>query len=309
MAVVKLLLSFLIRALRTLFYNTPIRHWRVTEIIYTGVGRLLLGSDPNPIVQLAGMRLKTNGRDVIVTAALMNGNYEPFTLRIFRQLISEALVKNPGKPCVVVDVGANIGVFTVTAARIDPRVQVFAFEPNPASYALLEENLLLNDLKNVTVTPSAVGEKAGSASLDISSPQAGMHSIYGPGAERIEVPVVALDDFIAERQVVPAILKVDVEGYEPQVLLGMKSLLSRGEFRMILEFNSEHLKRGGKDPVVFLDELVAQFDFVYCLDEIARQAVPYVRGDEAIREKILSVGFNFLLVRGRQFFQQENRKE
>jgi FkbM family methyltransferase len=309
MVVVKSLLSFLIRTLRTLFYNTPVRHWRVTEIIYAGVGRLLLGSDPNPIVQLDGMKLKTNGRDVIVTAALLNGNYEPFTLRIFRQLIEEALAKNPGKPCVVVDVGANIGVFTVTAARIDPRVQVFAFEPNPASYALLEENLRLNDLRNVTATQAAVGEKAGSASLDISSPQAGMHSIYGPGAERIEVPVVALDDFITERQVSPAILKVDVEGYEPQVLLGMRRLLFRGEFQMILEFNPDHLKRGGKDPEAFLDELVSQFDFVFCLDEIAQRAVPYVRGDEAIREKILSVGYNLLLVRGRQFFQQENMKK
>lgn len=293
----KSLLSVLIRTLRSLFYNTPVKHWRVTELIYARVGRLLIGNDPNPLLHLDGMKLKANGQDVIVTAALANGNYEPFTLQIFRRQIREAMQKKGDQPYVFVDVGANIGLFTVTAALLDPQIQVFAFEPNPASHHLLEENLQLNQLTNVTTLPAAVGEKPGTASLDISSPQAGMHSIYGPGTRRIDVPVISLDAFLAERHAVPSFFKIDVEGYEPQVLLGMKNSLRRGGLQIILEFNPEHLKRGGKDPAEFLDELLSQFDSVSCLDEIEQRAIPCLPGDAALREKVLGVGYNLLLVR------------
>jgi FkbM family methyltransferase len=294
----KSVLSVVVRTLRHFFYNTPVKHWKVTQLIYAAVGRLMIGNDPYPIVQLEGMRLKANGQDVVVTAALANGNYEPFTIRIFRRLIEEALKKNENEACVFVDVGANIGLFTITAALLNPRVQVFAFEPNVTSYQLLEENLQLNGLTNVSAQQAAVGEKKGRASLDISSPQAGCHSICSSGARRIEVDVICLDDLFLEKHMLPSIIKVDVEGYEPQVFHGMKSLPLQHEFQMILEFNPGHLERGGEDPGAFLEELVSQFDSIYCLDEIGQTVIPYVHGDAAVKEKIIGFGYNLLLVRG-----------
>ncbi len=294
----KRLLSWGIRTARRLFYNTPIKHWRVTEWIYAAVGRRLIGNDPFPVLQLDGMKLKANGQDVIVTAALVNGNYEPFTLLIFRRLLIEALEKSGEEPCVFVDVGANIGLFTVTAALLHSKLQVFAFEPNATSYRLLEENLELNRLTNVNAQRSAVGEKRGTASLDITSLQAGMHSIYGRGARRMEIPVVSLDDFLLERRLLPSLIKVDVEGYEPRVLEGMKSFPDNHQFQMILEFNPEHLKRGEKDPADFLEDLLSRFDSVHCLDEIEGRVIPYIRSDVVVRERILGVGYNLLLVRG-----------
>jgi len=294
----KSLLSLLVRILRHLFYNTPVKHWRVTEWIYAAVGRFLIGSDPYPLLQLEGMKLKANGQDVMVTTALVNGTYEPFTVRIFGQLLAEALARKGDETCVLADVGANIGFFTVTAALLHPRLQIFAFEPHAVSFRLLEENLRLNGLTNVRAEKAAVGEERGRASLDVSSPHAGMHSIYGAGARRTEVPVISLDDFFQERQVFPAFIKVDVEGYEPRVLQGMKNFSSRHEFQMILEFNPEHLDRGRKNAAEFLEELVLQFDFVFCLDEIRQRVIPYMRGDAAVREKILGVGYNLLVGRG-----------
>lgn len=294
----KSLLSLLVRTLRHIFYNTPVKHWKVTELIYARVGRFMVGNDPYPILELNGMKLKANGQDVIVTAALANGNYEPFTLRIFHQLMDVALAKNENQPCVFVDVGANIGLFTVTAALLNPRVRVFAFEPNPTSYRLLQENLQLNGLTNANAAQTAVGERQGRASLDISSPHAGCHSIYSSGDQRIEIPVICLDDFFAEKQVLPSLIKVDVEGYEPRVLEGMKSLPPEHEFQMILEFNPEHLIRGGQDPEGFLEELVSLFDSIYCLDEIGQTLVPYTRGDVSVKEQIIKVGYNLMLVRG-----------
>jgi FkbM family methyltransferase len=294
----KSVLSFVVRALRHCFYNTPVKNWKVTQLIYAVVGRLMIGNDPYPTIQLEGMKLKANGQDVVVTAALANGNYEPFTIRVFRRLIEEALKKSENEACVFVDVGANIGLFTVTAALLNPRVQVFAFEPNVTSYQLLEENLQLNGLRNVSAQQAAVGQKRGRASLDISSPQAGCHSIYSSGTRRIEVDVICLDDLFSTKHVLPSIIKVDVEGYEPQVFHGMKNLPPRHEFQMILEFNPGHLERGGEDPGAFLEELASQFDFIYCLDEIGQVAIPYVSGDVAVKEKIIGFGYNLLLIRG-----------
>jgi FkbM family methyltransferase len=177
-------------------------------------------------------------------------------------------------------------------------VEVFAFEPNTTSYRLLQDNIALNGLAQVTPVNVAVGEASGTASLDVSSPSAGMHSIYGTGARRYEVTVVSLDDFFTARGVRPNLIKVDVEGYEPLVLRGMKRLLAAGPLQMILEFNPDLLKQGGKEPAEFLRELTECFDRIYCLDEIERSPLPYHPGDHALERKLHSVGYNLLLIKG-----------
>ncbi len=194
------------------------------------------------------MKLKANGQDVIVTAALVNGNYEPYTLRIFRQMIAEALAKNGDRPCVFVDVGANIGLFTVTAALLDSRIRVFAFEPNSTSYRLLDENVQLNGADECDGRAGGGGGGKRPRFPRYFIAQAGNHSIYSSGTQRVEVPVVCLDDYFSEKKILPSLIKVDVEGYEPRVLQGMKSIPAGHEFQMILEFNPEHLKRGWARP-------------------------------------------------------------
>jgi FkbM family methyltransferase len=293
----KSIISLGIRLLRRCFYNTPIKHWRVTALLYAFVGRLLIGKEPYPVIEVDGMKLKTNGDDVIVTAALVNGNYEPYTLDVFRSLLREVVGKAHG-PVVFCDVGANIGLFSVVAARIDSSIEVFAFEPNTTSYRLLQDNIALNGLVRITPVSAAVGEASGKASLDISSANAGMHSIFGTGTKRHEVTVVSLDDFFAERGTQPGLIKVDVEGYEPLVLRGMKRLLQDGPMQIILEFNPELLKLGGKEPSEFLHELTEHFDRIYCLDEIERKPLPYRPGDHALEHKLDSVGYNLLLIKG-----------
>lgn len=294
----KSILTFLIRILRRCFYNTPVKNWRVTAFLYACVGRLLIGRDAYPVISFEGMKLKTNGDDVVVTIALVNGNYEPFTLRIFRALIREAMGKVDAGSFVFADLGANIGIFTVVAAGIDSRLKVFAFEPNPVSYEILRDNINLNGLVNATAVNAAVGETGGTASLDVSSYSAGMYSIYGKGSKRVDVAVVSLDGFFSEQGIRPRLVKADVEGYEPLVLRGMKKILQTGPLWMIIEFNPELLKRGGKDAVEFLKELELQFDGIYCLDDVEEVPIRYQSSDLTLERKIGSVGYNLLLVKG-----------
>ena len=258
----------------------------------------MIGKDLYPIIPFEGIKLKTNGNDVIITAGLMNGNFEPFTIHIFHALVREALATMEEESCFFVDVGANIGVFAVTAAAIDSRLKVFAFEPNPISYQLLADNIELNKLTNVTPMNTAIGEGSGMASLDISSHSAGLYSIHGTGSKRMEVPLVSLDDFFATRGIWPRLFKADVEGYEPLVLRGMQGLLARSPLQIILEFNPELLKQGGKEPEQFLKELALQFDAIYCLGEIERKTILYRSGDLSLERKICSIGCNLVLIKG-----------
>jgi hypothetical protein len=161
----------------------------------------------------------------------------------------------------------------------------------------------------VTATNSAVGDSSGTASLDVSSHCAGTHSFHGNGPTRLEVPLVSLDEFFPNEENQPDLIKVDVEGYEPTVLTGMKALLKNASLQIILEFHPEWLKRGNQDPAAFLHQLTQSFDAIYCLDEILNEAYRYMPNNLILGRKILSVGFNLLLINGDiPAFLEENRR-
>jgi len=110
----------------------------------------------------------------------------------------------------IVDVGANIGVFTVLAARRFPNAKVYAIEPEVENFALLQENIRLNNLSNVTLLQKAVAKEKGTARLYLGAPDS--HSLYGSGVYE-EVETVLLSDF-GDIDV----LKIDAEGVERDIL-------------------------------------------------------------------------------------------
>jgi FkbM family methyltransferase len=134
---------------------------------------------------------------------------------------------------VFVDVGANIGTHTVYAMRTGCFARAVAFEPEPRNVRLLEMNLAANGLAEVTkVIAKAAGEAAGTAALHIHPRNRGAHAIgeqpSDDGTEQIDVPIVRVDDALAEVGVTVeevGLVWVDVEGYEPQVLRGLSKLM------------------------------------------------------------------------------------
>jgi FkbM family methyltransferase len=151
------------------------------------------------------------------------GAYEPTESGWLRQCLS------PGDT--FIDVGASFGHYTTLAAElVGPTGKVFAFEPSPIANRVLEEAILTSDLSNIVVlTKSAVGKANGSAPLFLPTNRS-LHSpsILGsdPRFLEVQVPVVALDYF-EPLEHIPSIrvMKVDVEGFEPDVLAGAKCLI------------------------------------------------------------------------------------
>ena len=129
------------------------------------------------------------------------------------------------------DVGANVGQFTLVAARrVGPSGRVHAYEPTPELAAHILRNLELNGLENVAVNAVAVSDVAGRASLHfVELDDPGENSIVNPspGTRTLEVPTVTLDGYLAEHAVgTVSVIKMDIEGAEMPALLGARNLLS-----------------------------------------------------------------------------------
>ena len=150
--------------------------------------------------------------------------------QFLRQVFISRCYDGPGleRGGLVLDVGAQIGLFTLLAARrVGPEGRVIALEPEPSNHALLLRNVALNRLQNVTVIRKAASSVPGLRSLFLSAVNPGIHSLsFHVGDRAVQVETLTLDRLAKEAgQSGVSLLKVDVEGEELEVLKGAASLL------------------------------------------------------------------------------------
>lgn len=134
----------------------------------------------------------------------------------------------------VIDVGANLGTTVLPLARaVGSTGQVIAFEPQPLMAQCLLTSLTLNEIFNVRLLSSALGDASGWAKISAPSiNQGGNYGAMSLGSEGLQVPVVRLDELELDRC---ALIKIDVEGYEWPVLQGAKMLLKAHKPVLYLE--------------------------------------------------------------------------
>jgi FkbM family methyltransferase len=145
---------------------------------------------------------------------------------ICRQVYREHIYSPPGFPCikpnqVVIDIGANIGVFALYAANISPTVRVYAFEPASRSFAVLERNVRANNLANVQCYRYSVSQRSGIGSLYVTNTGSTADTMIAsriPSAgimEAEQVECLSLKDLFVHCRIEKChFLKVDVEGSE-----------------------------------------------------------------------------------------------
>jgi FkbM family methyltransferase len=172
------------------------------------------------------------------------GLFEPEETSLVQEIL------RPGD--VFVDVGAHVGWFaTLAARRVGPAGRVLACEPYPPNAARLRQNLARNQCENVQIVGAAVGSVAGTLNLAAGGDSGSVTALDWAQDDRISVPVLTLDD-VTEGQENIALIKVDVEGWEPHVLRGACSTLSRTQ-RVLIEINRPALSKAGSSQ----DELVS----------------------------------------------------
>ncbi len=162
-------------------------------------------------------------------------------------------------PKTVLDVGANVGQFAVAAAKLFPGVRVHSFEPVPEVARELEKNV--SGLGNVAVHPFALGEERGEVSFHVNShahsssvlPLTEAHRRAFPEAREtaeISVGVSTLDDVFSGVDLRgPTLLKLDVQGYEPQTLRGGAKTLRRIDY-VVIEASFKPMYEG---EMLFMD--------------------------------------------------------
>lgn len=183
---------------------------------------------------------------------------------------------------VFVDVGANLGWFTVIASRlVGPNGRVISIEPDPINFALLRENVERNQCANVDVVMAAAGEKNTSALLFRSPDNQGDHRLATSSdrLDRVEVSVVPLDELISKLVDRVDMVKIDTQGSETAVLRGMKDTLrSNPTARVVFEFWPYGLAECGSSARELVDVLKSWPTNLWLLHEngVARKVDPEI---------------------------------
>lgn len=167
-----------------------------------------------------GLKRNINGTDPILIHPRFRGFTEVHEPEVWTHLMSQI---KPGD--VVVDVGANIGLYTVAMAkRVAPGGKVFAFEPDPYNFTSLKSQVELNEISNLTeIYQTAVGNIDGKIAFDCQK-NTQSHIDYSLDKKGFQIECVRLDTILRNKHI--DIIKIDVEGFEEKVLEGASHLLS-----------------------------------------------------------------------------------
>jgi FkbM family methyltransferase len=175
-------------------------------------------------------------RIVISPSIGVHGNY-------YETAETELLKKIVKKGDIVVDVGANIGWYTLLSAHLTGKNgKVVAFEPEPTNYALLKKSIEKNAFENVLPFNCCASNITGTQTLWLDKENLGANStVKKISEEAINVEAVTLDSALSKLEIQTVdLLKVDVEGAEPEVFEGAQEyLLTRKIRNIFLEWNGK----------------------------------------------------------------------
>jgi FkbM family methyltransferase len=156
----------------------------------------------------------------------------------------------------VVDMGANIGYYTLLFARlVGEKGKVYAFEPDKDNFAILKKNVQINGYKNVVLVNKAVSDKTGKTKLYISADNNADHRIYSSDEKRkyVTIETVKIDEYFKDSKIKINFIKLDIQGAEWAALNGMQQLIKRSrKIKLVTEYSPIALKRFGVSPEEYL---------------------------------------------------------
>lgn len=191
---------------------------------------------------------------------------------VYGEFDTEIIKKHLSPNDIVIDVGANIGYYTLLSAKlVGNSGKIYAFEPESTNFNLLKKNIDVNNYKNIIAENCAISDSNGQVSLFLAKSGIVGHRIYNSDkcSKSITVKKITLDEYFSKIDLIDKInfVKIDVEGYELAVLKGMRNILeSSKHIKLFLEFNAPFITEAGFDPKELLNTLCSYNFQIYHLD-------------------------------------------
>jgi len=204
---------------------------------------------------------EVSARSDVARRVVVSGYYEPD--------VTAVLAKLKLKEGIIVNIGANVGFYSIYFARVFPAVaRILAVEPNPEAFQQLTGNISRNDLSDrIQAVQACIGESVGKIGLSIIEGMPEYSSIGGighPGVAdfrrtSIEVPVLPLGSLVGDQRV--SMIFVDTEGAEAGVFGGAKDILLRDKPLLFFECSDILLRKFGASTRL-LEEKLLGFGYV-----------------------------------------------
>jgi FkbM family methyltransferase len=205
------------------------QHWRYqsAKAAFNALSDML-AEDPLIRAEEFGGSFRIDVRSDMFTRLVIYKQYEP--------LLAKVAVEFADDSRDFVDIGANVGFYSVLLARHLKKGHGYAVEPTAKAFARLQANIKFNGVDDrVTAIKSAISDSKGSVQISVIpgkeeySSLGGMNhpSIASLGFEVETVPAVTLDELVGQHDIDPGFLKIDVEGCEHMVLAGARETLTR----------------------------------------------------------------------------------
>ncbi len=226
-------------------------------------------TNPNEIMLINVMNNKmyVNSKDIGVASPLIkSGIYEEYETEIFKNLIKSNTT--------LIDIGANIGYYTLIAASIIKESIIYSFEPVKANYDLLIENIKINEFNNIKTFRKAVSNENWKNKIFIDGTNLGNHSLAESNvvdkSNFSEIETITLDSFLEnlnETITDDFVIKMDTQGAEGLIVEGAQKLLLKNNIKILMEFWPKGLRNMGTDPLELLKKLQDYGFRIKLLDE------------------------------------------
>lgn len=223
-------------------------------------------------------------RSALLRRILETGTYEPDLAKLFKSHV------NPDRD--VIDVGANVGLFTILAAKNLAGGRILAAEPTEAAFSLLTANVALNQVRRgVILYNGLVADTDGIGSLNVVTGQeeySSMAQVIHPSAvgqptQTKTIQTRTLDSLVTEHKLRPALIKIDVEGAEGMVFRGAEKTLRKHRPIVISEFSRPLLEKNGSSP----EEILSLFE--RCDYHVFNPFIPSAKVGEIDFDDIIAV--------------------
>ena len=196
--------------------------------------------------------IATSRDDYIMKSMYINGkNVTVDDMKLFKMLVQRFYHVDDGEG-LFLDLGANIGTTGIYfLKKLTPNLNLLAFEPDAENFKLLRANLILNDLyENAVAENYGLGDEESEMTIYRDAVNPGHNGMFSSdsGVEGDKVKIIPLDKYFADKKISPKDVKyiwIDTEGFEPQVLLGAKNILTENPAPVFMEFNPHVWQQSG----------------------------------------------------------------